>query len=39
MLHLRRLATAKWSHLPALKSGYWQRLDECKEHKAFLQLH
>lgn len=33
------LATAKWSHLPALKSGYWQRLDECKEHKAFLQLH
>ena len=33
------LATAKWSHLPALKSGYWQRLDERKEHKAFLQLH
>lgn len=33
------LATAKWSHLPALKSGYWQKLDECKEHKAFLQLH
>lgn len=33
------LATATWSHLPALKSGYWQRLDECKEHKAFLQLH